>query len=308
MPRKKIKFELANDTKTMAKAREEFLLNCKARNLVDESIVNHEKTTRYFMNFMGEDFNIYDLTRSDLDNYVADCLKRVESNTARSYCKLLKVFFKYHELDIEMEIPKESFKYKTIYTDEEIALMLQPPKRKSFSTMRDHAVVCFLFSTGVRMRTVINIKVKDLDFDNNLIFLETTKTKKQYYIPMSTQLKKVLRQYLNAWPHTLDDYLFPNQFGERLCKTSLGTLIKNYNESRGVHSRGIHRFRNTFATNYVKNNGDVFRLQQLLGHSKIDTTRRYVTLDIEDLKVDYDSFNILDNFATKNERIKLKKK
>ena len=86
----------------------------------------------------------------------------------------------------------------------------------------------------------------------------------------------------------------------------MSMIIGRYNRSRGVTTTGVHRFRNTYATNYVKNKGDVFHLQQLLGHSKIETTRRYVTLDIEDLKVDYDAYNILDNFE--NKRYKQKSK
>ncbi len=85
-------------------------------------------------------------------------------------------------------------------------------------------------------------------------------------------------------------------------------LVNRYNRSRGVTTTGVHRYRNTYATNYVKNKGDIFRLQHLLGHSKIETTRRYVTLDIEDLKMDYDKLNILDNYVNMNVRKKIGKK
>ena len=308
--RKKVmKIKTVNATKNMAEAREEFLLNCRARNLVNDTIVNYEKATRYSMDFIGEDFNIYDLTKVDMDNYIANCLERTIGNTARSYCKLLKVFFKYHDLDIKFSMPGESFKFKDIYSDEEINLLLQPPKNKTFVSMRDHCIICFLLSTGVRRNTLINIKIKDIDFENNLIFLDTTKTRKQYHIPMSTQLKRVLKQYLSIWRYNEDtDYLFPNQFGEQLGRHGLTMLVNRYNRSRGVTTTGVHRYRNTYATNYVKNKGDIFRLQHLLGHSKIETTRRYVTLDIEDLKMDYDKLNILDNYVNMNVRKKIGKK
>lgn len=304
MSRKALKIIQENEAVTIAEARNDYLAFCRARNLANATILNNEKATRYFMDFLGADFNIYDITKQDVTNYVLDCLTRVQGNTARSYCKVLKTFFSYFELDIEITMPSETFKYKEIYTDEEITLLLQPPKRKSYTALRDYALICFLLSTGVRGRTLVNIKIKDLYFDNNLIFLDTTKTKKQYYIPMSTQLKKVLKQYLAVWKHREEDYLFPNQFGEQLGKKGLGCLIARYNKSRGVETRGVHRFRNTYATNYVKNNGNVFRLQQLLGHSKIETTRRYVTINVEDLKLNYDEYNILDVYETN--RIKKK--
>lgn len=305
--KKTIKIETVNETKTMAKARDEFILNCRARNLVNETILNYEKATRYFMDFVGEEFDIYAITSTDVDNYIADCLERTIGNTARSYCKLLKVFFRYHDLDIHVNTPGENFTFKEIYSDEEIEKMLQPPKRRTFVTMRDHAIVCFFLATGVRRSTIISVRIRDLDFDKNLIFLDKTKTKKQYYIPMSTQLKSVLKKYLSCWRYNEDmDYLFPNQFGEQLGKHGMSMIIRRYNRERGVTTSGVHRFRNTYATNYVKNKGDVFHLQQLLGHSKIETTRRYVTLDIDDLQVDYDTFNILDNFEMQRFKKKTK--
>lgn len=296
---------MVNETKKMQEAYDEFILSCKARNLVNETIVNYSKSIKYFMDYIGPDFNIYDISKADINNYISDMLEKVQSNTIRSYCKLIKVFFKYFDLDIEFDMPAENFYYKDVYSSEEIEKLLQPPKRKNFSTMRDHVMVSFLLGTGVRMRTLITLKVKDVDLVNNRIFLSTTKTKKQYYIPMSTQLKRVLTTYLNSWCNNADDYLFPNQYGEMLSKNVLGTLITRYNQSRGVYSRGVHKFRRTFATNYIKNGGDISRLQLLLGHSKIETTRRYVTLDIEALKENYDDYNILDTFSSKNKRITL---
>lgn len=296
---------MVNDTKKMQDAYEEFLLSCKAKNLVNETIINYSKSIRYFMNYIGPDFNIYDITRVDVNNYINDMLEKVQSNTIRSYCKLLRVFFKYFDIEIEFNMPSENFHYKDVYSPEEIEKLLQPPKRKNFSTMRDHVMVSFLLGTGVRMRTLITLKVKDVDLVNNRILLRTTKTKKQYYIPMSTQLKRVLTGYLNSWRNNEDDFLFPNQYGEMLSKNALGTLITRYNQSRGIASRGIHKFRRTFATNYIKNGGDISRLQLLLGHSKIDTTRRYVTLDMEALLENYDDYNILDIFNNKNNLIKL---
>ncbi len=158
---------MVNDTKKMQDAYEEFLLSCKAKNLVNETIINYSKSIRYFMNYIGPDFNIYDITRVDVNNYINDMLEKVQSNTIRSYCKLLRVFFKYFDIEIEFNMPSENFHYKDVYSPEEIEKLLQPPKRKNFSTLRDHVMVSFLLGTGVRMRTLITLKVKDVDLVNN---------------------------------------------------------------------------------------------------------------------------------------------
>ena len=89
LSKKKLKFEMVNDTKKMKDAYEEFILSCKARNLVNETIINYSKSIKYFMDYIGSDFNIYDITRADVNNYINDMLQKVQSNTIRSYCKLL---------------------------------------------------------------------------------------------------------------------------------------------------------------------------------------------------------------------------
>ena len=91
MCKKKLKFEVVNETKKMQEAYDEFMLSCKARNLVNETIINYSKSIRYFMDYVGPDFNIYDISKADVNNYISEMLEKVQSNTIRCYCKLIKV-------------------------------------------------------------------------------------------------------------------------------------------------------------------------------------------------------------------------
>ena len=296
MKKKKIKILTENDTKTLKQALDEFVQYQRSRLLVNDTILNYEKTIRYFSYVVGWDCNIYNITLNDINAFIFNYTENHKNNTVRGYCKFLRAFFRYHKLDnlCDFKMPSEDFDYKDIFTQNELKILIEPPKRKNFAELRNHAMVCFLIATGVRCRTLINVKVKDIHFKDNVIWLEHTKTKKKYAIPMSLQLSRTLKKYLSAWEHNEEDYLFPNQFGEKLGNNVIGTLLNKYNRNRGVNKTGVHIYRRTFASNYVKNGGNIAVLQRLLGHSKITTTQKYVTLANEDLKNNYEQYNMLD--------------
>ena len=80
----------------------------------------------------------------------------------------------------------------------------------------------------------------------------------------------------------------------QLSDTSIHQSIRKYNHSRGVQRTGLHALRHTFAKEWILNNGDVFRLQKMLGHSTLEMTKRHVRMFNEDLKKDIDVYCPLD--------------
>jgi len=80
--------------------------------------------------------------------------------------------------------------------------------------------------------------------------------------------------------------------------------MRHYNRKRGC-STGLHRWRHTYATLYIKNKGDISKLQRYLGHSNLLVTERYTHLLMPDLNKDVNDFNILKEFN--EEKIKIKK-
>ncbi|MPM76395.1 Tyrosine recombinase XerC [bioreactor metagenome] len=109
---------------------------------------------------------------------------------------------------------------------------------------------------------------------------------------MGNELKQVLRRYVSQFRSeaTKDDYLFCNVGNQKLTSNALKCSIRSYNKSRGVNLTGVHAFRHTFAKNWIRNNGDVFSLQKILGHKSLEMTRRYVNMFSDDLKKDYDKY------------------
>ena len=156
--------------------------------------------------------------------------------------------------------------------------------------------VNYLIATGNRVGTVINLRVKDIDFEKGFIFLRMMKNRKQQLIPLSKALEAVLREYLDTWDWTPDSPLFPSCEGVMLNKRGFQNALTTYNISRGVSKTSAHLFRHTFAKKFVMAGGGMVQLQGWLGHSTIDMSRHYVNLYGNDLQI---QFNPLDNLTEK---------
>ena len=103
------------------------------------------------------------------------------------------------------------------------------------------------------MGTIVNIKIGDIDFDNDTIILRKTKNKNQQLYPISTSLKLVLQEYLKYRKSTNEDYLFCTATGGQMNPDCIKSTITKYNKARGVSKTSIHLFRHTFAKNWILN-------------------------------------------------------
>ena len=195
------------------------------------------------------------------------------------------------------------------YTDEELKLLLKKPnlKKCSFTEYQCWVITNFLFSTGVRQRSLIHIQIKDIDFDNNVVYVNVTKNRKPLIGPLNQTMINILKDYLKFRQNkTKDDFLFCNSFGQKLVKSTCYHMLYEYNKRRGVETTGIHRYRHTFAKQWITNGGNVVSLSKLLGHSSLDITQNYINLLVSDIAHQVDEFNVLNKFYSK-EHISMKK-
>ena len=131
---------------------------------------------------------------------------------------------------------------------------------------------------GNRLSTALDLKIKDINFDDGTIALCKTKSRKQQIIPLSKSISVVLKEYLAIRGGVPEDYVFCNVYGEKAAPRSYQDMVSSYNIKRGVNKTSIHLFRHTFAKQWILAGGDVFRLQKILGHSDLTVTREYVKI------------------------------
>lgn len=297
--------------KTNEQAFEEFLKYCTIKNLSNHTLSYYQRTFDKFISFIGEDKPTNIITSDLMGDYILylkadDNINDITINThIRGMRAILYYFMRLGYMDkFKVQLIKADKPIKETYTDSELEVLLKKPDARKcrFTEFRDWAVINYLLATGNRISTVANIKIGDLDFENGLITLTKTKNKRQHIIPMASSLKTVLIEYLQYRGGGLDDYLFPNQWGQQIKVDGLKQAIRRYNLSRGVMRTSVHSFRHTFAKKWILNGGDMFSLQSILGHSTLDMTREYVNLFASDLVRSIDRFNPLDQLTQNNKQ------
>jgi len=304
--------------KTVQEGYDRYIRLKKLANLSEETIRGYEVCFRYFVNFFDASRPCSEITKDTIYDYIEHLQQNTEANptTINTYLKALRTLLYYfmeegYTKRFKIELLRVEKAVKETYTEEELEKLLRKPniKKCSFSEYRTWVLSNYLFATGNRIRTALGVKIKDLDFENQLILLSTTKNKRQQIVPMSGQLSAVLQEYLLYRKGEPEDYLFCSTHGTQMTRDGATTVLYRYNKKRGVEKTSAHAYRHTFVKYWILNHGDSFRLQKLLGHQSMEMVRNYVEMFNDDLKRDYESFNPLDNFSKgrNKEAIKMKK-
>ena len=312
------KCDLVNGNWTFEYGYKQFERYCRIKNLREKTIKDYNENYFRFVNYMKE-CSTHTITGSitayDIDNYILYLrntgMKETSVNTyLRGLRTVINFFIKQKACNyIKIPIYKADKTIKETYTDDELYRLLVKPSinKCSFTEYRNWCIINFFLATGVRVSTLINIKIGDLDFDFDRIHLMYTKSRKSYIIPMSHQIKDILQEYLMFRKGNDEDYLFCNQYGEQSTTDSIKHAITKYNKDHGVNRTSLQAFRHTFAKKCVLNNVNVFVLQRLLGHTDIKITKEYVDLYADDLAVNIDKYNPLDTFQYKTSNQKVNK-
>lgn len=194
---------------------------------------------------------------------------------------------------------EEMVKY---YSDEELEIIIKKPDSNcQYSEYRTWVIICLILSTGARVSTVCNIKIKDVNFSSNELTYTHLKNKKTAIIPLSNSISNILREYLNIWD-LQGDYLFCSVSGNKLTTSALAQALSKYCKRRGVKSLGPHALRHSFARSWIRNGGGAFQLQQMLTHSDLTMTKKYVRLFSDDLHEDIKLYSPLDNLRKSKSR------
>lgn len=222
----------------------------------------------------------------------------LSSTTSARYFSSIKSFFIYlHQKNYikenpvdKLSSPKLSKNLPVVLTVEEIDTILNIPDVSGKLGLRDKALLELLYACGTRVSELINLKVSDLFFDEEVIRV-LGKGSKERLIPVgSSAIKWVEKYLLNSRPLLekklrSENILFLNVRGRMLSRMGLWKIIDKY-----VHLSGIkkkvhpHTFRHSFATHLLEGGADLRAVQEMLGHADISTTQIYTHIDRDYIK------------------------
>lgn len=140
---------------------------------------------------------------------------------------------------------------------------------------RNRAIILLLLDTGVRASECATLKTADVSLTIGRVTV-MGKGAKERTIPFSARTGQALWRYHTERPESNEPYFFLTAAGGPLDRGDLMHLVQRIGQRAGVEGAHPHRFRHTFAITFLRNGGNVYVLQQLLGHTSLDMCRRYL--------------------------------
>ncbi len=218
----------------------------------------------------------------------------------RSQCRILsgvRAFYKYLYLDgyIKddptelLESPKLGDHLPEVLTTEEVDRLEQAIDLSKWEGQRNKAIIEVLFSCGLRVSELVNLKMSALYLDEQFVRI-TGKGSKERLVPISENAIKQLkywfidRSHMNIKPGE-EDYVFLNRRGAHLTRTMILIMIKRLGAEAGIQKTiSPHTLRHSFATALLEGGADLRAIQSMLGHESIGTTEIYTHIDTHTLR------------------------
>lgn len=225
--------------------------------------------------------------------------------TIQGYVRSLRAFYSWlhregyteeNEL-ANLRVPKAPKKLVEVLTEEEIQKVLSCLDTKTEVGVRNRAAVTTLLDTGLRCFELVNLTTGDADLEKGYLKV-MGKGGKERIVPVGSSVQKILQRYVYHFrpepSHLTVDNVFLTIEGKPLTINGVKLLFSRLAKKSGVKRLHVHLCRHTFATNYLLNGGDVFSLQQILGHSTLEMVRHYVTLAASQVTVQHRKFSPVD--------------
>jgi len=224
--------------------------------------------------------------------------KGISPRTQARVISGIKSFYKYllieEKVDRDptalLEAPKVGRKLPEILTVEEIDSIINTIDTKKAEGQRNKAILETLYSCGLRVSELIDLKISNLFFESGFVKIEG-KGSKERMVPISTKAIKEINLYLSEYRRNLkispqhEDILFLNRRGKKLSRVMIFTIIKSLSHKVGLAKNiSPHTFRHSFATHLIDGGANLRAVQEMLGHESIITTEIYTHLDKEYLK------------------------
>jgi len=252
---------------------------------------------------LGEDASIEAATAYSYDEFV-DALRatNIKPESINTYVRNINHFFHWLEagnfiqgrrrgivLKVEDTLPK-------FVEDQEVEKLLGEYDRNDFTESRCYTIICLMLATGIRVGSAAELLISDWDRKEGILTLRKTKTRRQQVIYLPASAQEVLDRYYFDYLHDTNiKYLFPNYMGDKISVIGLEKAHRKFCEKRGVKNNHLHSLRHAFSYYYIRNGGDLYRLQKMLNHTSVRSTMRYGRLFDSDIANDFEK-NILNDF------------
>ena len=270
------------------------------RSLADNSVNAYIRDIRKLADFCFKiKVDELNISVNEIREFIADLNSK--NISARSQARIIsgvKAFFKYliiedyitNDPTMLIENPKIGLKLPEFLSVDEIELIISSIDLSNKQGERNRAILETLYSCGLRVTELINLKISNINFKEGYIKV-IGKGDKERLTPIGSNALKYISIYVNEVrihqkiSKNHEDFVFLNNRGSKLSRVMIFTLIKRIVDKVGIKKKvSPHTFRHSFATHLIEGGADLRAVQEMLGHESITTTEIYTHLDRDYLR------------------------
>ena len=274
------------------------------KQLTNVTITDYKDDFKKFLYYFPNIKDTDDLSKDDFDNFTFNqSIDELSEKTISRRITFLKGFYIFLESekivtkDIidNIEMPKTPKKLPVYLTKEEVDRLLDVIPLTNKNHIRNKAMVEIMYCSGLRVSELCSLKMKQVNVNERIITV-LGKGKKERSIPIREESLKYLLLYINEVRNKLKlivdkSYVFLNLKGKKISRQYFFIEIRKYAKMAGIEKEiHPHSLRHSFATHLLENGADLRVVQELLGHTNIETTQIYTHLTNEKILNQYDQF------------------
>ena len=276
-------------------AYENFINNAKSK-CRTETVIYYQKKWQ-ILKIILSDLNLYntsDINKNSYNQIIHVLIsKKYKNATINKFMDLLKQIMKVNvELEYIPYSPITNIKKLKEQVNEIQTIKNETIKNifnyieslpSNFINDRNKLIIYLMNDTGVRINELVNIELKNINIENNSIYLSYTKTHEPRTVFLQETTLKALKTYLKR--HNGNKYLLLSTNGVKMNRDSLYNFLEQIKKELNItQSITPHKWRHTFATNLVKNNVNLNTIMKVMGHTQYATTKRYIHQEQNEIK------------------------
>ena len=270
-----------------------------SNNSIDAYLLDIRKLTSFISENYSTSLSIENINVSIIESFIKYLFKSESSTYSQArIVSGLKSFFNYLLLEEKIDInpmelidaPKLVRKLPETLSIQEIEIIIDAIDLDSKEGIRNKAILETLYSCGLRVSELVNLKVQNLFLDIGFIKV-LGKGMKERLVPIGTKAAECISLYMNEYRKSInisegfEGYLFINRRGKNLTRNMIFIIIKDLVKKAGLNKNiSPHTFRHSFATHLIEGGADLRAVQEMLGHESITTKEIYTHLNKNYLK------------------------
>ena len=279
-----VKEKRIQKTEDSVQVPKKFTEHLRLKRYSKNTIVTYISELKKFQRFYI-DTDLESLNEEDVKRYLMFLIqkKKVAVSTQNQAISAIKYYYekilKKPRLLIAIERPRKVKKLPQIISETDVLNLL-----KQTNNLKHKAIIALLYSSGLRISEVIELKQKDLNFESLSIHVKQAKGFKDRITILANSTAAVVHMYIKNY--NPKNYLFEGQYGGKYSPSSINQFIKRNAKAAGIkQSISAHTLRHSFATHLLNNGTDIRLIKDLLGHNSIKTTQIYTHVSDRDLRM-----------------------